>query len=79
MFTGESRKMASNNGMIRCSKCEELQRLYLSTLQDKRTILIRLQKELEQGRKLRDDLETIRKQERQVTSQRNPDTTNEVS
>jgi len=72
--------MASNNNdTIRCPKCEELQRLYLSTLQDKRTILIRLQKELDQGRKLRDELETIRQQERQVTSQRNPESTNTVS
>lgn len=71
--------MASNTTTTKCAKCEELQRLYLSALQDKRTILTRLQKELEQGRKLRDEVDTMRKQERQATGQRNPNANNTVS
>ncbi|KAK3752147.1 hypothetical protein QZH41_018501 [Actinostola sp. cb2023] len=63
--------MANSKGTItRCAKCDELQRLYLTALQDKRTILVRLQKELEQGRKLREEVDTMRREARQAIGQR---------
>jgi len=70
--------MANNRTTSRCAKCEELQRVYLSSLQDKRTILARLQKELEQGRKLREELDTLRIRERQATGMARLDESNTV-
>ena len=69
----------ANSNATRCTKCDELQRLYLAVLQDKRTILNRLQKELEQTRKLREEVDTKRKQDRQATGQRNVEESNTVS
>lgn len=65
--------MESMTTTTRCAKCEELQRLYLAALKDKRTILVRLQNELEEGRKAREELDAMRGRERQATGQKRLD------
>lgn len=54
--------MATSNVKARCSRCEEVQRLYLAVLEDKRTILIRLQREQERVRKLSKEIESVKRE-----------------
>ena len=53
--------MASSKVKTRCPRCEEVQRLYLATLEDKRAILVRLQKEQERVRKLSKEIESVKR------------------
>lgn len=43
-----------------CSKCHEMQKSYLKTLDEKRTLLVRIQGEQEKSRKLRRDVEKLK-------------------
>ena len=44
----------------RCARCVELQRSFLKTLEEKRTLLLRVQSEQERSRKLQRDLDCLR-------------------
>ncbi|XP_031552340.1 TNFAIP3-interacting protein 1-like [Actinia tenebrosa] len=57
--------MASSNVKARCSKCDEIQRLYLAVLEDKQAILVRLQEEQERVKKLSKEIEPTERKRRQ--------------
>lgn len=59
--------MATSNVKVPCPKCEEVHRLHLTVLEDKRAILVRLGKEEELVRKLHKEIEAIKRETSRTT------------